>query len=152
MATWIAVRCIDRLWYISSDVSLYIVLNLALHTHMMYCFWSPWYPLNQCAHQWWNCHVFLYNMRYKISKDVLKIKNETTDDDCPLDVVSVPQPRVYGGGQKEVGCIIDLDSQDPDDAYQIHKGEDDRSLRKILLRYRFCVHQHNTTARLLFTN
>ena len=29
-----------------------------------------------------------------------KIKNETTDDDAPIDLVSVPRKHVYGGRQK----------------------------------------------------
>ena len=59
---------------------------------------------------------------------------------------------MYGGGQKKVVCAIDLDSKDSDDAYQVHKGEDDGSLKITLPRYIFCVHQISTTARLLFTN
>jgi len=35
---------------------------------------------------------------------------------------------VYGGGQKNAVCAIDLDSKDSDDAYQVLKGEDDGSL------------------------
>ena len=37
--------------------------------------------------------MFLADFRYKI-------KNETTDDDAPLDLVSVPRKRVYGAGKK----------------------------------------------------
>ena len=81
-----------------------------------------------------------------------KIKNETTDDDAPIDLVSVPRKRVYGGGQKNAVYAIDLDSKDSDDAYQVLKGEDDGSLKKTLPRYRFCVHRISTTARLLFIN
>ena len=81
-----------------------------------------------------------------------KIKNKTTDDDAPIDLVSVPRKRVYGGGQKNDICAIDLDSKDSDDAYQVLKGEDDGSLVKTLTRYIFCVYRISTTARLLFTN
>src|SRR4051812_7419470 len=59
-----------------------------------------------------------------------KIKDETTDDDAPIDLVSVPQKCVYGGGQKNAACIIDLDSKDSDDAYEVLKDEDDESLKK----------------------
>ena len=80
-----------------------------------------------------------------------KIKNKTTDDDAPIDLVSVPRKRVYGGRQKNAAYVIDLDSKDSDDAYEVLKDEDDGSLKKIP-RYKFCVHRISTTARLLFTN
>ena len=58
-----------------------------------------------------------------------KIKNETNDDDDPIDLVFIPRKCVYGGGQENVVCAINLDSKDSDDAYQVLKGEDDGSLK-----------------------
>ena len=81
-----------------------------------------------------------------------KIKNETNDDDAPIDLVFIPRKRVYGGGQKNAACVIDLDSNNSDDAYKVLKDEDDESLKKTIPRYRFCVHRISTTTRLLFTN
>ena len=81
-----------------------------------------------------------------------KIKNETTDDDAPIYLVSVPRKRVYGGGQKNASCTIDLDSKDSDDAYQVFKDEDDGRLKKTIPRYKLCVHRISITARISFTN
>ena len=59
-----------------------------------------------------------------------KIKNETIDDDAPIDLVSISRKCVYGGGQKNSPCVIDLDSKDSDDAYEVLKDEDDESPKK----------------------
>ena len=81
-----------------------------------------------------------------------KIKNETTDDDAPIDLVSVPRKRVYGGGQKMLSAQsiwIQKIQMMPTRFLKVKMME---VLRKTLPKYRFCVHRISTTARLLFTN